>query len=76
MGILLRLVIFLIVLNVVILDFGEYGLYVGGVDGRIFIIVLNFGVFIMFGIFIDGVFGIDIVFIGYMYSYKLFLLFL
>lgn len=56
---------FLIVLNVVVLDLGEYVLYVGGVDGWIFIIVLNFGVFIIFGIFIDGIFGIDVVFIGY-----------
>lgn len=55
----------MIVLNVIVLDFGEYVLYVGGVDGRIFIIVLNFGVFIMVGILVDGNFGMDVVFIGY-----------
>lgn len=75
LGTLLRSVIFSTALNAVTLDPGEYGLYAGGADGRIFITASNFGVPITSGILTDGVLGTDTALIGHMYSHKLFLLF-
>eukprot|EP00271_Cylindrocystis_brebissonii_P006463 TRINITY_DN19255_c0_g1_i1.p1 TRINITY_DN19255_c0_g1~~TRINITY_DN19255_c0_g1_i1.p1 ORF type:complete len:559 (-),score=100.09 TRINITY_DN19255_c0_g1_i1:701-2377(-) len=43
-GTLLRSVVFPVAINVTLLDPGEYCLYGGGADGRIFITPLNFGV--------------------------------
>uniref|UniRef100_A0A7I4BJZ3 Uncharacterized protein n=1 Tax=Physcomitrium patens TaxID=3218 RepID=A0A7I4BJZ3_PHYPA len=65
LGTLLRSVIFSTALNAVTLDPGEYGLYAGGADGRIFITASNFGVPITSGILTDGVLGTDTALIGH-----------
>jgi pre-rRNA-processing protein IPI3 len=52
-------------LNAVALDPGEYALYVGGADGRIFITALNYGVPTASGILNDGLVGSDAALIGH-----------
>ncbi|KAG0589114.1 hypothetical protein M758_2G245100 [Ceratodon purpureus] len=65
LGTLLRSIVFPTALNAVVLDPGEYALYAGGADGRIFITALNFGVPISSGILADGILGTDAALIGH-----------
>ncbi|CAM6106553.1 unnamed protein product [Calypogeia fissa] len=65
LGTLLRSIVFPTALNAVILDPGEYALYAGGTDGRIFITALNFGVPTASGILADGLLGTDAALIGH-----------
>ncbi|XP_024515322.1 protein ROOT INITIATION DEFECTIVE 3 [Selaginella moellendorffii] len=60
LGALLRSILFPTPINAVALDPGEYALYAGGVDGRIFITALNFGVPSGSGLHsADGLLGAD-----------------
>ncbi|KAJ7543431.1 hypothetical protein O6H91_09G038100 [Diphasiastrum complanatum] len=60
LGTLLRSILFPTAINAVALDPGEYALYAGGTDGRIFIAALNFGVPTSSGIVAaDGLLGTD-----------------
>ena len=65
LGILLRSVVFPTALNAVVSDPGEYALYAGGVDGRIFITALNFGAPTTSGVLTDGILGSDAALIGH-----------
>lgn len=65
LGTLLRSIVFPTALNAVVLDPGEYALYAGGSDGRIFITALNFGVPTASGILTDGLLGTDSALIGH-----------
>jgi len=65
LGTLLRSIVFPTALNAVALDPGEYALYVGGADGRIFITALNYGVPTASGILNDGLVGSDAALIGH-----------
>jgi pre-rRNA-processing protein IPI3 len=65
LGTLLRSIVFPTALNAVVLDPGEYSLYAGGADGRIFITALNFGVPTTSGILTDGILGTDAALIGH-----------
>ncbi|KAL2613240.1 hypothetical protein R1flu_024932 [Riccia fluitans] len=65
LGTLLRSIVFPTALNTVVLDPGEYALYAGGTDGRIFITALNFGVPTTSGILADGLLGTDAALIGH-----------
>jgi hypothetical protein len=64
-GQLLRSIVFPTPLNTVILDPAEYALYAGGVDGRIFITALNFGVPTASGMIVDGLLGTDAALTGH-----------
>lgn len=61
----MRSIVFPTALNAVALDPGEYALYVGGADGRIFITALNYGVPTASGILNDGLVGSDAALIGH-----------
>lgn len=65
LGTLLRSIVFPTALNAIVLDPGEYALYAGGADGRIFITALNFGVPTTAGILADGNLGTDAALIGH-----------
>jgi pre-rRNA-processing protein IPI3 len=54
LGSLLRTIKFPSAINTVILDPGEYSLYAGSSDGRIFVAALNFGVPSATGVSPDG----------------------
>uniref|UniRef100_A0A7I4BKU4 Uncharacterized protein n=1 Tax=Physcomitrium patens TaxID=3218 RepID=A0A7I4BKU4_PHYPA len=65
LGTLLRSIVFPTALNAIVLDPGEYALYAGGADGRIFTTALNFGVPTTAGILADGNLGTDAALIGH-----------
>ncbi|KAL3679821.1 hypothetical protein R1sor_022777 [Riccia sorocarpa] len=65
LGTLLRSIVFPTALHAVVLDPGEYALYAGGTDGRIFITALNFGVPTTSGMLADGLLGTDAALIGH-----------
>lgn len=65
LGTLLRSIVFPVAVNAVVLDPGEYALYAGGIDGRIFITALNFGVPTASGILADGLLGTDAALMGH-----------